>query len=658
MNRILLTLLFLFAACSFLFSQEFEVRSFAKDPKDISAIRYPKKDVNNQPAAIIKVRTSLKDLNFECNSGFVGDPEFKDGEIWLYVSPRERRLKFMKEGFMTTDYVIKEVIEPSCVYVLELVNKFQAPIKAGASLGFIVIKSQPSGAQVKINGEATGTTTPFQKPLKPGQYSFDLTKTLYQTYSGTFTLVAGKTITEDIKLEPNFGSLSISTSPEQEASIYIDDKLEEKTTPATFDQIPSGSHTLTLEKELYETVTQNFIIENGEKTVLNIPLKPTFGEVEITATEGVEIWIDQQRVGRGNYSGRFVKGVHLIEGKATNYNDFSETVTVEVGRTHQVNVNLIPITGILTIMTEPLEANVTLDGVNKGKTPLILENLIIGDHSIRLTKTGYGEVAKQISLQENQTLEINEKLPTGMEITINSTPSGSRLQIDGVKKGITPFSGTLSYGEHSLTFNKVDYSELNQSITIDGSKEEFRYYLSKILPDKGSFTDRRDGKIYKWVKIGNQIWMAQNLNYKTENSWCYDNKTSNCDTYGRLYNWQTAVRACPSGWHLPSRKEWTKLKEFLGGKSTAGGKMKEAGTAHWASPNTGATNSSGFTALPGGGRYKYGNFRYLTERTYFWSSSESYATSYWNRYLDYLSVDMCRGYRNETNGFSVRCLQD
>ncbi len=176
MIRTLLTLLFTLCSCSFLFSQEFEVRSFSKDPKDISAIRYPKKDVNNQPAAIIKVRTSLKDLNFECNSGFVGDPEFKDGEIWLYVSPRERRLKFMKEGFMTTDYVIKEVIEPSGVYVLGLVNKFQAPIKTGASLGFIVIKSQPTGAQVKINGEATGTTTPFQKPLIPGQYSYELTK--------------------------------------------------------------------------------------------------------------------------------------------------------------------------------------------------------------------------------------------------------------------------------------------------------------------------------------------------------------------------------------------------------------------------------------------------------------------------------------------------
>lgn len=80
-------------------------------------------------------------------------------------------------------------------------------------------------------------------------------------------MVAGKTITEDVTLEPNFGSLSIYTTPEQGASIYIDDELEGQTTPATFEQIPSGSHTLTLVKELYETVTQNFTINNGEKNL-------------------------------------------------------------------------------------------------------------------------------------------------------------------------------------------------------------------------------------------------------------------------------------------------------------------------------------------------------------------------------------------------------
>jgi len=655
MNRIILTTCFLFIVFTGAFSQEFEVRSFAKDPKDISAIRYPKKDVNNQPAAIIKVRTSLKGLNFECNSGFVGDPEFKDGEIWLYVSPRERRLKFMKEGFMTTDYVIKEVIEPSCVYVLELVNKFQAPIKAGASLGFIVIKSQPSGAQVKINGEATGTTTPFQKPLKPGQYSFELTKSLYQTHTGSFTIVAGKTITEDVKLVPNFGSLSISSTPEQGASIYIDDELEEKRTPTSFNQIPSGNHTLALEKEFYETVTQNFTIKNGEETALNLTLQPTFGEVEIKAPYGVEIWIDQQRIGRGNYSGRLVKGVHLIEGKVTNHHDFSETVTVEVGGKHQVEVNMIPKIGVLTMMTEPLEADVYIDGENRGKSPIVIENLIIGSHTIRLVKKGYGEVTKQISLQENQTLEINEILPTAMEVIISSTPSGAEIWIDGVSEGVTPLTETLSYGEHILKIIMPGFWELNQSFSIDGSTSEFNFSLSET----GTFTDSRDGEKYNWVRIGDQIWMAENLNYKTTNSWCYDKNDSKYNTYGRLYNWEAAMQACPSGWHLPSNDEWRQLADFLGGRSVAGGKMKQSGTSHWKSPNTYATNSSGFSALPGGFYNNYNEtFIRLSVAACFRSSTKiaSDAVNYWILYYEFNDISPVAEFMNF--GISVRCIRD
>jgi uncharacterized protein (TIGR02145 family) len=126
----------------------------------------------------------------------------------------------------------------------------------------------------------------------------------------------------------------------------------------------------------------------------------------------------------------------------------------------------------------------------------------------------------------------------------------------------------------------------------------------------GEFTDSRDGQVYKWVKIGNQVWMAENLNYETPNSWWYDNNSANGDIYGRLYTWAAAMNGesssnsvpsgvqgvCPDGWHLPSDAEWTVLTDYLGGESVAGGKMKEAGTVHWNSPNTGATNSSGFTA--------------------------------------------------------------
>jgi uncharacterized protein (TIGR02145 family) len=174
-------------------------------------------------------------------------------------------------------------------------------------------------------------------------------------------------------------------------------------------------------------------------------------------------------------------------------------------------------------------------------------------------------------------------------------------------------------------------------------------------PGMPTITDWRDGQVYPTVLIGSQCWLQKNMNYITGNSWCYENYSLNCNTYGRLYDWQTALGACPSGWHLPSDSEWTALTDFLGGDSIAGGKMKEAGTAHWELPNTDATNSSGFTALPGG---IFDIEHSLTFRTYFWSSTESPSPYVWTRGLGYDEEDVYRCDASKTKGLSVRCVHD
>ena len=172
----------------------------------------------------------------------------------------------------------------------------------------------------------------------------------------------------------------------------------------------------------------------------------------------------------------------------------------------------------------------------------------------------------------------------------------------------------------------------------------------------GTFTDTRDGQRYKWVRIGNQIWMAENLNYKTLNSWWYDNSSSNGDVYGRLYTWEAARSACPNGWHLPrSNKEWKVLVKYLGGKKIAGNKMKS--TSAW-NNNGNCTNSSGFSALPGAYRNLSGNFNSLTSYAYFWSSSECSNKSGWGWFLDYSNDEVSRNNYDRSYGYSVRCVKD
>jgi uncharacterized protein (TIGR02145 family) len=181
----------------------------------------------------------------------------------------------------------------------------------------------------------------------------------------------------------------------------------------------------------------------------------------------------------------------------------------------------------------------------------------------------------------------------------------------------------------------------------------------------GTFKDTRDGKIYKTVKIGTQTWMAENLAFKANNGcWAYDNKNINVAKYGYLYDWKTAKNACPTGWHLPSDVEWTTLITYLGGESVAGGKMKEKGTVNWKSPNMGATNESGFTALPsgscGGGRIFIG----LSTECNFWSkdlqtNAQQYASYAWMRGLTSEKAVCTHAVSDgEMNGYSIRCIKD
>jgi uncharacterized protein (TIGR02145 family) len=197
----------------------------------------------------------------------------------------------------------------------------------------------------------------------------------------------------------------------------------------------------------------------------------------------------------------------------------------------------------------------------------------------------------------------------------------------------------------------------------------------------GTVTDI-DGNVYYTVTIGTQVWMVENLkttkyrngeaipnvtdatswNNLTTGAYCnYDNNSGNSTTFGRLYNWYAvndSRNIAPYGWHVPTDAECTTLTTYLGGESVAGGKLKEAGTSHWISPNTGATNETGFTALPGGYRYNYGAFYGIGYNGYWWSSTEDDTLNAWYRYMYYADGHVIRSNISKISGFSVRCVRD
>jgi uncharacterized protein (TIGR02145 family) len=157
--------------------------------------------------------------------------------------------------------------------------------------------------------------------------------------------------------------------------------------------------------------------------------------------------------------------------------------------------------------------------------------------------------------------------------------------------------------------------------------------------------DTRDGHHYKTVKIGDQIWMAENLNYKTDDSWYYDDNEENGKKYGRLYTWHAALKACPTGWHLPADDEWTALVNAVGGADIGGTAIKQGG-------------SSGFQALLSGYRYSGGSCYYMGSFANYWSSSRDGLWYAWYRFIDSSTTAIYRNGTTKAFGFCVRCVKD
>jgi uncharacterized protein (TIGR02145 family) len=203
----------------------------------------------------------------------------------------------------------------------------------------------------------------------------------------------------------------------------------------------------------------------------------------------------------------------------------------------------------------------------------------------------------------------------------------------------------------------------------------------KPKPKYGRIIDV-ERNVYKTVQIGDQWWMAENLkstkyndrraipNIKDNTEWInlsteaycyYNNDISYKCTYGTLYNWYSVRNGslCPTGWHVPSDMEWVTLINFLGGESVAGAKLKQTGTDLWLYPNSGATNESGFTALPSGDRIGAdGSFYNLNGYAIYWTSDEATFSLAINRVLVFDDTNFRIGYDNKTAGFSVRCVKD
>ncbi len=268
---------------------------------------------------------------------------------------------------------------------------------------------------------------------------------------------------------------------------------------------------------------------------------------------------------------------------------------------------------------------------------------------------------------------------------ISATQEGQKLRIQYELSAASPTEVGLYISEN----NGSTWSKVTQHLTGDvgpsvsgGSKQMVWDVLQarENLVGNAIVFKVKVGSEIKSVKIGNQVWMAENLNvdhYRngdpiptglSNSQWesttkgayaIYNDDPANEKIYGKLYNWYAVYDSrglCPTGWHVPSDAEWRTLENYLGGIAVAGGKLKS--TSWWKTPNTGATNSSGFNAFPGGYRYFDGPYNDIGSNGFWWSSTETSSLYAWFRKLGYNNSNVLRDVNVKQYGFSVRCVRD
>jgi uncharacterized protein (TIGR02145 family) len=326
--------------------------------------------------------------------------------------------------------------------------------------------------------------------------------------------------------------------------------------------------------------------------------------------------------------------------------------------------------------------------------------------AILLTTSTFAQAPEKMSYQaviRNSGDALITNLPVGMRISIlQGSASGTAVYVEtqtpttningliSLEIGTgTPVTGTFAginwaTGPYFIKTETDPTGSTTYTITGTSQLMSVPYALYAAKSGDGSALQSQVASLqtttYPNVLIGTQYWMEKNLevtNYRngdiipyvsdpnawaglTTGAWCYYNNDPESG-YGKLYNWYAVTDPrglAPTGWHVPSDAEWTTLTTFLGGETLGGGKMKTTGTKSWITPNTAATNSSGFSGLPGGSRYAGGTFFGIGSYGSWWSSTEYDTADAWYRSLNYDFGGVGRPNNDKRNGFSVRCLRD
>ncbi|MDO9633977.1 MAG: SUMF1/EgtB/PvdO family nonheme iron enzyme [Paludibacter sp.] len=500
--------LLLCICCFGTLSADINVKSFRRLDNDLDArVNYPLKDRDGQFCAIIKVVTTQTGFNFDGGQLGIVKTVQKPSEIWVYVPYGLKRLSiFHPQLGQLRDYMIPLSIEKETVYELVLITgKVTTIVEETIESQWLVITPEPADAAIYMDDIYIKTGV-HQAKMKPGNYTYRVEAPLYHTEVGMVEISNAKKEL-NIKLKPNFGYVTVNSTPESGAQVFIDNKPLSKLTPMTTDALKSGEYTVKVMKEMYQPFAQKVLVNDAQTSTINGVLQPNFAELTLNAPLNAPLYINNDNKGNGTWQGRLPAGVFTVEARLAQHRDAKQDIELKIGEVRTVNLQPTPIYGSLDVITDPPGAKISIDGKDYGTTPNTISRLLIGDYSVQLSRQGYAPVSKTISITEGKSAMINETLINGREVTINSTPSGVNLFIDGNAVGKTPYTGNLTFGSHVLKIER-EGKTAERRVEIAQSGGETNFTLAFGL---ASFTETVKGVSFEMIAIkGGTFQMGSN----------------------------------------------------------------------------------------------------------------------------------------------------
>lgn len=435
-------------------AQTMSVAGFEERPMDMDArVTHPVTDPNGQTCALIKVETTQTGFGFDTGVIQVVKTEQKIGEVWVYVQPRVKKITIMHQDYEPVrDYYFPTgALKEATVYLLKL-RTAGAPVQAASTQqhsGFLIINSEPQGAEVWLNNESTGEVTPFRRKLAIGdEVPYRLSLPLYHDEAGMVTVDQPRKELQ-FALRPAFGSVMVTSTPSG-ALVFLDEKQVGQT-PLTLDRIASGSHSLRFQAPQYAVERRNVSIADGQTANVAVTLAARFAEITVQAPQGAVVTVDGDRKGSGTLSWRQSEGLCDIVVSMAGHRDARRQLEVVAGRAQTVQLTPQPIYGSASVDSDLMDAEIWIYGKQYGVTPNVVERLLVGSHTLVLKKSGYADLQQQFSVEEGKEASLLVKLPAGRSVQFTSEKPGMQIIVDGKKLGTTPLTAVVGIGHHSVS---------------------------------------------------------------------------------------------------------------------------------------------------------------------------------------------------------------